>query len=143
MAILLVWTPVATVEAFLIDPVETHTAGFVGMSATGPLDQPVTVSDFAEFTAIFGSSTVGLANPYLAPSVAGFFANGGVELVVVRVASIDDTTVIGVDGGTPGSSTGLQALLDEYLVSIIAIPGVATPAVQAAMIGALPCSRYI
>ena len=134
MAILLVWTPVSTVEAFIIDPVETHTAGFVGMSATGPLDQPVTVSNFAEFTAIFGSSTVGLTNPYLAPSVAGYFANGGVELVVVRVASIDVATVIGADGGTPGSRTGLQALLDVDSVSIIAIPGVATPAVQVAMI---------
>lgn len=134
MAILLIWTPVATVEAFPYLAVDTHTAGFVGMSATGPLDQPVTVSSYPEFTAIFGASTAGLANPYLAPSVAGFFANGGVELVVVRVASIDYATVVGVDGGSPGSRTGLQALLDEFQVSIIAIPGVATPAVQAAMI---------
>lgn len=134
MIILLVWTPVATVEAFPFQAATSHTAGFVGMSATGPLDQPVTVNNFAEFTATFGASTAGLANPYLAPSVAGFFANGGVELVVVRVASIDDATVIGVDGGSPGSRTGLQALLDSYPVTIIAIPGVATPAVQAAMI---------
>lgn len=142
MAILLVWTPVATVEATSVHPVDTHTAGFVGMSATGPLDQPVTVNNFTEFTAIFGASTAGLANPYLAPSVAGFFANGGVELVVVRVASIDDATVIGIDGGVLGSGTGLHALLDEYAVAIIAIPGVATPAVQAAMIAHCENTEY-
>jgi len=121
-------------RAALIDPVDFTTAGFVGMATQGPLDQPVLVNNYPEFTAIFGSSTAGLANPYLAPSVAGYFANGGVGLVVVRVASVDAATVIGVDGGAPGLRTGLQALLDVDEVSFIAIPGVATPAVQTAMI---------
>lgn len=122
------------VRAQAILPVDTTTGGFVGMAATGPLDQPVFVDNFAEFTATFGSSTAGLANPYLAPSVAGYFANGGVRLAVVRVGGIDDATVIGTGGAAPGSGTGLQALRDVDDVSFIAIPGVATPAVQAAMI---------
>lgn len=132
--ILAVLAPVAAALATPILPVETTTAGFVGMAAQGPLDQPVIINNYQEFIDNFGSSTEGLDNPYLAPSVAGFFANGGVRLAVVRVGAIDDNTVIGIDGGVPGSRTGLHALLDVDEVSTVAIPGVGTPAVQAAMI---------
>ncbi|MFN2371217.1 MAG: FlgD immunoglobulin-like domain containing protein, partial [Candidatus Krumholzibacteriia bacterium] len=52
---------------------------------------------------------------------------------VVRVGAADDPAFIGFDGG-PGLRTGLQALLDVDEVSIVAAPGAATPAVQAAMI---------
>jgi hypothetical protein len=124
----------AMVSAIPIPLVQTQTAGFVGLAAQGPLDQPVLLNSYAEFVATFGGSTAGLANPYLAPSVAGFFANGGVRLAVVRVGALDDNTVIGVDGGLPGGRTGLQALLEVDDVAMIAIPGVATAAVQAAMI---------
>lgn len=116
-----------------ISRVPTDQAGFVGQAAQGPLDEAVQVDSYAEFVTVFGASTVGLANPYLAPSVAGFFANGGVRCAVVRVGAADDPTIIGFDGG-PGSRTGLQALLEVDEVSTVAIPGVATPAVQAAMI---------
>ncbi len=116
-----------------ISRVPTEQAGFVGMAAQGPLDEAVLLDSYAEFVAVFGASTAGLANPYLAPSVAGFFANGGVRCAVVRVDGADDPTLIGFDGG-PGSRTGLQALLDVDEVSTVAIPGAASPAVQAAMI---------
>jgi hypothetical protein len=114
--------------------VDIGTAGFVGQSQQGPLDQPVLVDSYAQFTATFGVSTAGLANPYLAPSVAAFFANGGQHLWVVRVAGADDASLIGVDGGLPGARTGLQALRDAGAVSVVAIPGAASPAVQAALI---------
>ena len=122
------------VQAAIVEPVDTTTAGFVGLAAQGPLDQAVMVSNYQEFITIFGGSTAGLTNPYLAPSVAGYFANGGVRLAVVRVNSSDDMTIIGADGGSPGTRTGLQALLDVDVVSFVAIPGVTTAAVQAAMI---------
>jgi len=124
----------AAIGAVPIFPVDTTTAGFVGLAAQGPLDQSVFVGSYEEFAEIFGTSTAGLANPYLAPSVAGFFANGGLGLYVVRVAANDDNTIIGFDGGMPGARTGLQALRDVDSISIVAIPGAATPAVQAAMI---------
>ena len=68
--ILLILAPLSPAHAGLIQPVSTTTAGFVGMAATGPLDQPVFLTSYAHFALTFGSSTAGLANPYLAPSVA-------------------------------------------------------------------------
>jgi len=113
---------------------ESGTAGFVGQAEQGPLDLPVVVESYLEFATIFGTTTDGLDNPYLAPSVAAFFANGGQRLYVVRVVTADDADLIGNDGGSPGARTGLQALIDIDEVAVIAIPGAVTPAVQAAMI---------
>lgn len=131
--ILLAVLGAGSVQADPILPVETDVAGFVGMAAQGPLDTPITVDSYSGFTAVFGASTAGLANPYLGPSVAGFFANGGQSLVVVRAAGADDASLIGTDGG-PGARTGLQALLDVDEVSIVAIPGGTSPAVQVNLI---------
>ena len=128
------FTMALSAQADPIVHLETDWAGFVGMTSQGPVDQPIAVNSYNEFTQIFGSSTEGLANPYLVPSVAGYFANGGVHLVVVRINAIDNATVIGMDGGTPESRTGLQALRNVDEISMIAIPGVATAAVQTAMI---------
>ena len=110
------------------------TAGFVGQAQQGPLDQPVLVESYAQFTATFGASTGGLADPYLAPSAAAFFVNGGQHLWVVRVAGADDASLIGSDGGSPASRTGLQALRDVDAIALVAIPGAVAPAVQAALI---------
>ena len=88
LMILVVIAPVSAAHAFPVEPVDFTTAGFVGMASTGPFDQPVIVNSYPEFTEVFGSYTAALANPYLAPSVAGFFANGGVRLAVVRVSGI-------------------------------------------------------
>jgi phage tail sheath protein FI len=107
-------------------------AGFVGQAQQGPLDQPVLVNSYSEFLATFGASTAGLANPYLAPSVAAFFVNGGQHLYVVRTAGADDASLIGID--VPGARTGLQALRDAGAVAIVAIPGATSPAVQSALI---------
>lgn len=117
------------------------TAGFVGQSEFGPLDQPVFVESYAQFTAAFGASTAGLANPYLAPSAAAFFANGGQHLWVVRVAGADDASLIGVDGG-PGARTGLQALQDADAIGAVAIPGATSQAVQSALIAHAESMRW-
>ena len=117
-----------------IDLLGSGTAGFVGQAEQGPLDQPLLVESFAQFTDTFGAATAGLANPYLAPSVAAFFVNGGERLYVVRVAGADDASLIGSDGGVPGARTGLQALRDVAELAAVAIPGAVSPAVQAAMI---------
>ncbi|MCB9464657.1 MAG: phage tail sheath subtilisin-like domain-containing protein [Candidatus Eisenbacteria bacterium] len=121
-------------HAATIEPVPTGVAAFVGMATDGPMDTPVLVSDFTEFKEIFGDSGQGLSNPYLPPSAASFFLNGGEQLWVVRVADDQNDTVIGIDGGSPGSRSGLQTLRDVDEVSVVAAPGMTTAAVQSAMI---------
>src|SRR5262245_38251713 len=67
---------------------------FVGFAASGPLDVPVAVEDFAQFTAVFGEPAP-LAwdelrseqvYAHLAPAVKAFFDNGGRRCWVIRVA---------------------------------------------------------
>lgn len=111
----------------------TDAAGFVGQAARGPLDRPVLVTSAEEFVATFGGFDGALDDPWLAPSAAAFFANGGRRLWVVRTAGADDASLIGTAGG-PGARTGLQALLDVDEIATVAVPGVATPAVQTALI---------
>lgn len=123
-------SPVGAVPIPLLD---IGAAGFVGQAQQGPLDQPVEVTSYAQFTGTFGASTAGLANPYLAPSVAAFFVNGGQSLWIVRTAGADDASLIGVDGGV-GARTGLQALLDVDAVGAVALPGATSQAVQSALI---------
>ncbi|MBI1762132.1 MAG: hypothetical protein HYR56_11935 [Acidobacteria bacterium] len=69
----------------------------VGFAAAGPLDVPVAVEDFAQFTAVFGGR-LPLAwdaahgtqvHAYLAPTVKAFFDNGGRRCWVIRVAGED------------------------------------------------------
>ncbi len=110
--------------AAAIPVLDTGTAGFVGLSQQGPLDTPTLVTSYEQYADIFGTSTAGLANPFLAPSVAGFFANGGQRLVVVRVASADPLSFI----------AGLQTLAEVDEIAVVAIPGATSPAVQAALI---------
>lgn len=133
MIFLLMVLWVGVVVAAPIPGVTIGTASFVGMSEIGPLDTPTLVTSYGDFLTVFGGSTDGLANPYLAPSVAGFFVNGGQRLYVVRVSTGDDASLIGVDGG-PGLRTGLQSLLDIDEISIVAIPGSSSQTVQTAMI---------
>jgi hypothetical protein len=60
----------------------THVAGFVGMSARGPLDEPRRITSWDEFCEVYHSSPDG----FLAQAVEGFFANGGRACYVVRIA---------------------------------------------------------
>ena len=77
-----------------IEGVSTSTAGMVGVTERGPVDLPILITSFGEFTRWFG----GYLNPrefpdadvqrphrYLPHSVEGFFTNGGKRLYVVRV----------------------------------------------------------
>jgi hypothetical protein len=61
---------------------DTRVAGFVGLAARGPLDEPVLLGGWNEFLDVYGHSN----ESYLARSVEGFFLNGGSSCYVVRVA---------------------------------------------------------
>ncbi|OLB36152.1 MAG: hypothetical protein AUH11_12015 [Acidobacteria bacterium 13_2_20CM_57_17] len=79
--------------------------------------------------------------PFVFPSAANGFiislTTGGVD----GTSAPGDADYIGTDNG-PGKRTGLQALVDIDQISIVAIPGITTQAVQNAMIGHCENLRY-
>jgi phage tail sheath protein FI len=66
-----------------IAAVPTSITAFVGKAARGPLDEPVALSDFADFERIFGGLASDSAMGF---AVKAFFENGGGQALVVRVA---------------------------------------------------------
>lgn len=66
-----------------IVPAPTSVAAFVGIAERGPLNVPVRVSDADGYAARFGGP---ISGGYLGYAVAGFFANGGREAYVCRIA---------------------------------------------------------
>jgi uncharacterized protein len=67
-----------------IEGVGTAVAAFLGVAATGPLHEPTLVSNWTQFTNIFGDFVEG---SYLAHSVYGYFMNGGGNAYIVRIGS--------------------------------------------------------
>jgi phage tail sheath protein FI len=115
-----------------IEGVSTSTVGFVGMAEKGEDDKPALITNWGQFTEKFGRYTT--TQPYLAPAVYGFFANGGGRCFVVKVKDgAADGDYVGTDGG-PGKRTGLQAFNEIDEVNIVCIPGVTSDTVQKAMI---------
>ena len=68
-----------------IQGVGTSTAAFIGVAARGPLDEPIKVTSFAQFVAMFGATPV--QGSYLWYAVRGFFENGGRVCYVVRASN--------------------------------------------------------
>jgi phage tail sheath protein FI len=113
---------------------ETSIVGFVGMAEKGPLNTPVLIQSWEVFSDTFGIYKPALSNPYLAPSVYGFFANGGSSCYIVRVSSDSDLDYIGNDDPVAHQRTGLQAFISIEDISIVCMPGVTSPSVQNAMV---------
>jgi hypothetical protein len=115
-----------------IEGVSTSTVGFVGMAEKGENDKAALITNWGQFTEKFGRYTT--TQPYLAPAIYGFFANGGSRCFVVKVKDgAADGDYVGTDGG-PGKRTGLQAFNEIDEVNIVCIPGVTSDTVQKAMI---------
>ncbi|MBI4606080.1 MAG: phage tail sheath family protein [Planctomycetes bacterium] len=116
--------PCSRAAAQEIERLPTSTAAFVGRAERGKLYAPVLLTSFAEFERVFGSPLpVSEKHAFLAYSVRAFFENGGTRCHVVRVAD-----------PTKDHAEGLEALRSVDEVSILCLPGVTLPAVQAAMI---------
>lgn len=74
---------------------DTRVAGFVGVAARGPLNEPRLLRGWNEFVDVYGQS----ADGYLARAVEGFFLNGGESCYVVRIAhDATSATYIAKDG---------------------------------------------
>jgi phage tail sheath protein FI len=92
-----------------IEGVGTAVAAFVGLAAQGPFNSPTLITNWAQFTQVFGEFVEG---SYLAHAVYGYFANGGGTCYVVR---------IGENGASDGKgakelSGSAQATLGGYRV---------------------------
>jgi phage tail sheath protein FI len=118
----------------VIEMTETSIVGFVGMAEKGPLNTPVLIQSWEAFSDTFGIYKPALSNPYLAPSVYGFFTNGGTSCYIVRVSSDSDLDYIGNDDPLANKRTGLQAFISIEDINIVCIPGVSSQSVQNAMI---------
>jgi hypothetical protein len=101
-----------------IPRVATGIAAFVGRALKGPVNLPVTVRSFAEYTRVFG----GLWQPStLAYAVEQYFENGGGTAIVVRVTNGGRPPTITLPAGrarltlagiAPGSREFLRASVD-------------------------------
>src|ERR1700756_2321 len=60
----------------------TNITAFVGRTPMGPIDRPVTVFDYVDYTNLFGGLTFDYPMSY---AVQDFFNNGGSEAVIVRL----------------------------------------------------------
>lgn len=77
-----------------IEAVGTAVAAFVGFAESGPLNEPMLVTNWTQFKTTFGDFVDGY---YLAHAVYGYFLNGGGVAYVVRV------------GGSAPSSNGTSS----------------------------------
>jgi phage tail sheath protein FI len=98
----------------MIQPVPTSITAFVGLADAGPTDEPTSVRSFADFTSIFGGLSRSSTMSY---AVRDYFANGGREAIVARVAEGTDSEVV---PQTPNGK-GLYALDAADLFNVLCI----------------------
>jgi phage tail sheath protein FI len=100
-----------------IEGVGTSVAAFVGLAPGGPVNTPMRISNWTQFTRIYGDP----ANPdngpfmsgsYLAHAVYGFFQNGGGLAWIVRV---------GGDGPAPQTQAALPAASNRAIEAFRAV----------------------
>ncbi len=100
-----------------IEGVGTAIAAFVGFAAQGPFNDPVLVTNWGQYTAVFGEFA---EDSYLAHAVYGYFLNGGGNCYVVRVGG--ERAGGGADGGGQVSAAMPQAMLGGYRVVARELP---------------------
>jgi Bacteriophage tail sheath protein len=107
-----------------IEGVGTSTAAFVGATPSGPLDAPLMVHSFAEFQAQFGALAVDMPLGY---AVQHYFANGGREALIARVAP-SGSTLTDADLSSPAleaQKRGLWLLEHADSFNLLCIPPLA------------------
>lgn len=96
----------------------TSITAFLGLAPRGPLHDPQRVESWSHFVETYGSIEAGLD---LAPSVYGFFRNGGRVCYVVRLAGDMHPD----RAGRAALRRGLAALEDQDGISLVAAPDLA------------------
>jgi uncharacterized protein len=96
-----------------IEGVGTAVAAFIGFAEQGPFNEPRLVTNWSQFTQLFGGFMEG---GYLAPAVYGYFANGGGSAYVVRVGQDGAGGRNGAAKGRDAVAGGRQGMLGGYRV---------------------------
>ena len=65
-----------------IEGVGTAVAAFVGLASSGPFNAPTLVTNWSQFTALYGDFVEG---SYLHHAVYGYFQNGGGACYIIRI----------------------------------------------------------
>ncbi len=128
-----------------LEMVGTSTAGFIGETSIGPVNQPVLCTNWSQFTKAFGDFQ---HSEHLAHAVYGFFNNGGGKCFVLNVGAADGEKkagkaglYIGTDNG-PGTRTGLKAFEDVDEINIVCAPGQTDPVIHDAVLSHCENMRY-
>lgn len=114
-----------------ITGVATSIAAFVGRAARGPVNEPTTITSYADFERIFGGLWV---NSKLGYSVRDFYQNGGTTAIIVRLVHSDAAAAdLPVGGGFPAKSllAASEGLWGNALRSVVET-GASTPAAVSA-----------
>jgi len=104
-----------------IEGVSTSTAGMLGVTERGPVNVPILITSYGEYTRWFGdrlnildfSPSPNDPHCYLPHAVEGFFRNGGKRVYVTRVLDIEGAVRAAFtlhDRGTPSSAATLLLL---------------------------------
>ena len=80
-----------------ITGVSTSTAMFIGRTERGVMNKPTRVFNYSDFSRRFGASTT---NSELATSARLFFANGGTQAYIMRIASGADSASVTLKDAT-------------------------------------------
>lgn len=91
--------------------VSASVAAFIGVTERGPINKPVRVTSWAQYTKVFGEHT---PYGYVSYSARAYFANGGNEAVIVRIsknaktatATVGSLTLEAKDPGKWGDGIG-------------------------------------
>ncbi|MES4890716.1 phage tail sheath family protein [Streptomyces sp. NPDC096012] len=113
-----------------IEGVGTAVAAFVGFAQTGPFHEPTLVTNWDQYTQLFGGFTEGT---FLAHAVYGYFSNGGGAAYVVRIGgSAEDSAAPAAGNGRPSRETRAvdPVALGGFLIA--ARPGVTGVSVEIA-----------
>ncbi len=101
-----------------IEGVSTSTAGMVGVAERGPVNVPILITGYGEYTRWFGGrlpiSDFRNANGphcYMPHAVEGFFTNGGQRLYVTRVLDLEGAQRAAAAMFDRGTPTSAQAVL--------------------------------
>src|SRR4051794_12700070 len=106
-----------------IEGVGTSVAAFVGLAPGGPVNTPMRISNWTQFSTIYGDPTNPDNGPfmdgaYLAHAVYGFFQNGGGLCWIIRVGADGD------GGGTPRAALPAAADKSVEAFRAVALEGV-------------------